>query len=206
MVFPNTLEKVIKEFLLVDAANLPNLGHDIAGSQVCLVLSEDASAVLVTVCLEVFTYGIFDVLLIVSHIFLLLKQALPVLLLFLLFSLLIKLLHLLCLFFLFSFLLDCVQFCLIFLLGVFWTVDPLNMGLRLVILVHQGHDFVEFGLVLSFLLGVARLSVNIVACLNISNFNGTERGSGILLFISHNDIDLLLMPLGSSVSQFLPER
>ena len=196
MVVPHALEKVIQEFLLINAANLPDLGHNITGSQVRLVLREDASAVGVTERLDVFAHAILDVFLIVSHIFLLLEQALPLLLLFLLFTLLFELFHLFLLPLLFSFLLDCVQFVLLFLLGVFWTVDPLNMRLGLVILVHQGHDFVEFGLVLSFLLGVASLRLNIgVSCLNVGDFDGAERGGGVLLFISDHNIGLLLLLL-----------
>lgn len=205
MVVPNSLEKVIKEFLLIDAANLSHFGHYVASCQVCLVLGKDAPAVGVTVRLNVLVHALFDVLLIVSQVFLLLDEALLLLFLLLFLSLLIELGHLLFLDFLFIFELNFVNAVLLLLLCVFWTVDPLNMSLRLVILVHQGHDFVEFGLVLSFLLGIAGLSLDL-SCLNIGNFYGAERGGGILLFIIRICLGPRLLLLSCSVLRLLPQE
>lgn len=205
VVVPNSLEKVIKEFLLIDAANLSHLAHDVAGCQVCLVLGQDTPAVGVTVRLDILVHALFDVLLIVSQVFLLLDEALPPLLLLLFFTLFFKLCHLLFLFFLLSFLLDFINFFLLLLLRVLWTVDPLNMSLRLIVLVHQGHDLIEFGLVLSFLLGIAFLSLDL-SCLNISNFYRAERSRGILLFIIRIRLGPRLLLLSCSVLRLLLQR
>jgi hypothetical protein len=97
------------------------------------------------------------------------------------------------------------------LLCIFWRVDPLNMRLSLVILVHQWLNFIKFCFLLSFLFGIAILRFNIgiwlllIFCLNISNFNGAESGGGILLFIVRVWICIRFLLLGSSVLRFLPQ-
>lgn len=171
MAVPNTLEIVVQEFLLVNATNFSHLGNDVTSGNICSVLLEDTSAVLGTEWLDVFINGLFDILLIVSDIFLLLDEALPMLLVFFLFSLLFQLFHLLFLDLLIGLFLDFAHAVIFLLLGVFGTVDPLNMFLSLVILAHKVHDFIKFGLVLSFLFGITSLSLKIVICLNVSNFD-----------------------------------
>ena len=171
MVVPNSLEIIVKEFLLVSTTNLSHFGYYVASCYVRLVFSKDATPVCITISCHILIDTLFNILLIMSDVFFLLDQALPFFLFLFLFPLIFKLLHFLLLQFFFLLALYLVNAVLLFLLGIFWTVDPLDTRLSLVILVHERHYFIEFGLVLSFLLSIPILSLYIIFCLHISNFD-----------------------------------
>lgn len=207
MTVPNTSEIIIQEFLLVGAADLSDLGDDVSGSDVGFVFGHDAATIGITVWLSVLGDALFNVLVIVSQVFFLLDETLLLFFLLLFFSLFVELGQFLLLLFFFLLVFDLVLSLLLFLLGILWTVDPLDMGLGLVVLVHEGHDLVELCFILSFLLCFAILSPDLVVFigLHIGNFNGTERLLSILFFVINMQF-IGLRPLSTSMPRSRSKR
>lgn len=136
VVVPDRCEVLIQILLLLDSSEFADFAQDVARCDVCFVFAQNTSAVSFTEGSYILANGILDVFLVVSQVLLLLDQAQLLLLcillssdLLLLFPLLLPLLVLL-LSLLF------VDLDLFFLLSVLRAVDPLDMRLRLIILIH----------------------------------------------------------------------
>ena len=136
MVVPDRSKVLIQILLLLDSSEFADFAQDVAGSDIRFVFAQNASAVSFTEGSYILSNGILDVFFIVSQVFFLLDQAQLFLLFILLGGDLLLLFPLLLPFLLFLLSLLFVDLNLFFLICIFRAVDPFNMRLRLIILIH----------------------------------------------------------------------
>jgi len=158
---PNCCEMLIQKLRLLDSSQLVHSAEDVTGCDVGLVFLENTSTICFTEWRNIFFDGFDNVFLVVANIFFLLYEAEFPLFVFLVLPLCLLLITLFGSLFLGLLLLIFMFFSWFLLLGVFRAVDPLDVRFSLIILIHEGHYFVEFGLILSFLFWIGIFSLNL---------------------------------------------